>query len=101
MAPHLTAAEPDSINSLDKAGGAPITIHQGLAAARRKKRLEAPHLVNAHGAVKGDSHKRGPKETRGRKKLYSRQAVLTMVKVRGQLVKKTCNNRGALWRDIR
>ena len=101
MAPHLTAAELDFIHSLDKAGGTPITIHQELAAARRKKRLEAPRWANAHKAIQGNTRKRGPKQTRGRKKLYSRQAVLKMDKGRGQLVKKTCNNREVLWGDIR
>ena len=101
MAPHLTPAELDHIHALEQAGKTPIAIHAALATARRRKRMHAPCLVNVRRALKGKTYKRGLKETRGRKRLYSRKAVLKMDKVRKQLIKKAANDREVLWRDIR
>ena len=101
MAPHLTPAELDHIHALEQAGKTPIAIHAALATARRRKRMHAPCLVNVRRALEGKTYKRGLKETRGRKRLYSRKAVLKMDKVRKQLIKKAANDREVLWRDIR
>ena len=101
MAPHLTPAELDHIHALEQAGKTPIAIHAALATARRRKRMHAPCLVNVRRALEGKTHKRGLKETRGRKRLYSRKAVLKMDKVRKQLIKKAANDREVLRRDIR
>ena len=101
MAPHLTPAELDFIHAQDKKGQTPVSIHKMLFAKRPKKNLEAPHLTNVRRALKGNTYKRSRKETRGRKKLYSRKMVLKMDKAREQLTKKIANNREVLWRDVR
>ena len=101
MAPHLTPAELDFIHSLETAGRDPAGIHQALSAQRARKKIAAPHITNVRKALKGNTYKRGRKETRGRRAKYSKKMVLRMDKARKDLAKKVSSGREVLWRDIR
>ena len=101
MAPHLTPTELDSIHSLEAAGCDPAGIHQALSAQRARKKIAAPHITNVRKALKGNTYKRGRKETRGRRAKYSKKMALRMDKARKDLAKKVSSGREVLWRDIR
>ena len=56
----------------------PVEIHAKLAQAREKKEVEAPDLTVVRKFLKGQTHKRGAVETRGRHRLYTAANVRTM-----------------------
>ena len=92
MPPHLTPADLDFLHAQNKKGQTPVSIHKMLHARRLKKHLEAPRLTNARRAFKGNTCKRSRKETRGRKKLYSRKMSFKMDTTRKQWTNKIANN---------
>ena len=50
--------------------------------------------------LKGKTHKRGVKETRGRKRIYSRRNVLTMNAARRKFIQATKGTKQAKWNLI-
>jgi len=95
MAPHLTPTELDPIHSLEAAGRDPAGIHQALSAQRARKKIVAPHITNARKALKGNTYKRGRKETRGRRVKYSKKMVLRMDTARKDLVDESFEWQGS------
>ena len=68
--------------SLGTAGPDPAGFHQALSAQRARKKIAAPHITNARKAFKGNTCKRGRKESRGRRAKYSKKMVLRLHKAR-------------------
>ena len=68
MAPHLTAAELDELQTLSGAGMTTAAIHKRLVSTRRRRGLKAPTIDNVRLALSGKTYKRGRVEARGRKK---------------------------------
>ena len=68
MAPHLTPAELDFVHRQAHLGKTPVQIHALLTARRARKGISTPDLTALRKVVKGSTYKRGPKETRGRKR---------------------------------
>ena len=78
MAPHMSPSELDFIQTKFPAGKTPAQVHKLLETRRGRKGMAAPDLTNIRKALKGLTYKRGLKETRGRKPLYSRKMVRKM-----------------------
>ena len=100
MAPHLTASELDLVHQLDQKGKSPSEIHARLAARRQRAGVEVPDLTTLRRAIKGKTHKRGRKETRGRKAKYSKKWVVSLNRARKYLLKKVDNGREVRWKDV-
>ena len=58
---------------------------------REKDNIEMVDLTNVRRFLRGATHKRGAKETRGRKCIYSRRNVLSMNAARRKFIKKSTN----------
>ena len=100
MAPHLTADELDYIQKLHEQGKAPIEVHAALAACRKKKKQQAPHVTKVRKALKGQTYRRAAVETRGRKKALSRHMVLKMDAARKKLLKRKQGQSEVRWADV-
>ena len=89
MAPHLTPKEQGM--AIAAAGQARSTkqIFDIIRKKREKDNIEMVHITNVRLFLRGVTHKRGAKETRGRKCIYSRRKVLSMNAARGKFIKKT------------
>ena len=83
MAPRLTPAELDYIFELDRAGRRPIEIHAALTRKRTRHGIATPTLARLCAALRGATHRRPRKETRGHKRHAARQ----MGEKRKQLIK--------------
>ena len=68
---------------------------------RARKGMAAPHINYLRKALKGISYKRGRKETRGRKKIYSKRWVKKLNATRKRLIKEAKNEREVGWQDVR
>ena len=100
MAPHPTPSELDSLQQQSALGTEPQKVHSLLAAQRKRRKIPAPHLTRVRKALKGLSYRRGVKETRGRKPVYTRKNVQKMEATRKKLIKKVDGNREVCWKDI-
>ena len=100
MAPHLTGKELDFIHNQDQLGKTPTEIHGLLTTQRARKDMAAPDLTNLRKVIKGQTYKRGGKETRGRKRKLTKKWVSTLDATRKTLLKNTSNNREIRWQDI-
>ena len=100
MAPHLAAAELDSMQKLHEKGKAPMEVHASLAAHRRKTKQKAPHLTKVRKALKGQTYRRAAVETRGRKKSLSRHMVFKMDAARKKLLKRKQGLAEVRWADV-
>ena len=100
MAPHLSPAELDFMLAKERLGKSPIDIHGLLKARRDRKGIVTPNLTAIRKALKGATHKRAHKETRGRKPKYTKKMVLKANKVRKELIKKAAHLREVRWQDI-
>ena len=101
MAPHLSPRELDLIHGWQKQGKTPIEVHGLLARRRARQNVAAPCLPRLRQALRGLTYKRSRKETRGRKKTYSKQWVLKMNAKRKALIKKAKGQREVRWEDVR
>ena len=78
MAPHLTPAELDWVHRQVNLGKTPMRIHSSFTSRRARRDVSTPHLTALRKTIKGFMYKRGHKETRGRKRTYSRKWVVSM-----------------------
>ena len=100
MAPHLTPAELDFIQEKERDGKEVLDIYVALKGRREKKGIAVPHITNFRKLLKGKTYKRSQKETRGRKKKFTKRMVYKMNAVRKSLIKKAANEREIRWCDI-
>ena len=100
MAPHLSPAELDWMQKLDRSGKTPVQIHASLTARRSRRHVVSPNLTNIRKAIKGLTYKRGPKETRGRKPTYSKKWVKALNTARKKLLLTCAQSREVRWRDV-
>ena len=100
MAPHLSPAELDWMQKLDRSGKTPVQIHASLTARRSRRHVASPNLTNIRKAIKGLTYKRGPKETRGRKPTYSKKWVKALNTARKKLLLTCAQSREVRWRDV-
>ena len=82
MAPHLTLAEQDSVRELFAKGKSSSDINSSISKSRAKRGIAIVNITAVRRYMSGRSHKRGPVETRGRKRTFSRRNVLAMDIVR-------------------
>ena len=68
MAPHLAGCELDSISGWLRRGLATVEIHAKLSKERATRGMCAPDATTILRAVRGATHRRGIKQTRGAKK---------------------------------
>ena len=88
MAPHLTNQELDYV-AQQVGMHKPISdIHQVLSKQRSRAGIDAPKIWAVRRAARGRTHRRGPAETRGRKRKLSSADVRRLNKVRQELQKK-------------
>ena len=101
MAPHLTPKELDFLLAAKSAGKLTVVeIHSRLAARRRRKGLEGPHLTSVRKALKGGTFKRGLAETRGRKRKLNAQALRKLDRTRKSLQKRAGGESEVHWQDV-
>ena len=100
MAPHLTPNELDFLQQQAALGTDPQKVHSLLKAQRKRRKIIAPHLTRVRKALKGLSYRRGVKETRGRKPVYTPKNVQNMEATRKKLIKEADGNREVRWKDI-
>ena len=96
MAPHLTPAELDFIQEKERLGKDVLDMYAALKSRREKKGIAVPHITNFRKVLKGKTYKRSQKETRGRKRKFTKRMVLKMNSVRKNLIKKAENEREVL-----
>ena len=101
MAPHLTARELDFIMAQDALGKRPIEVHRSLTSMRARRGVAAPTLPRFRQALRGITYKRSRKETRGRKRKFTRKAILMMNTTRKRLIKQADGQREVRWEDLR
>jgi hypothetical protein len=98
MAPHLSDQELDKIQKWQ--GLETTVILERLTKARERKGLGAPGLHVVQRALKGKTFRRGVTETRGRKKMLTRNNVKKLNSVRKDLIKKAKGEREIHWNEI-
>ena len=91
MAPHMTPKEQGM--AIAAAGQARSTnqIFDVIRKKREKDNSEMVDITNVRRFLRGATHKCGAKETRGRKRIYSRRNVLSMNAARRKFIKKSTN----------
>lgn len=92
MAPHLTETELDRAFRLAGNGAVISVIRDQLAESRRKKKMEGPTIWTIRRALKCKTHKRGKKETRGRKRKLSAAQLRKLHETRARLIKEKDND---------
>ena len=85
----------------ERSGKTPIEIHGLIEARRGRKGIKPPNLTAIRRALRGATHKRGHKETRGRKLKYTKKMVSKANDARKKLIKKASNQREVRWEDVR
>ncbi len=105
MAPHLTKKELDEIMQKgkklkSKTLKTPAEKLCKINKARRKAGIPVIQLQAVHRALKGTTHRRGLKETRGRKKILSVANLKTIDKVRKKIIKRVDGDRAVTWSEL-
>ena len=98
MAPQLTNKELDFI--VKNGQSAPTEVHAKLVKMRARKQLDGPHLTSVRRALKGQTHRRGRIETRGRKRKLQPRSVRRLNTVRKELQKKVKGDREVPWEEV-
>ena len=101
MVPHLTHAEQDRVRELFAVGKSSADIYNSISNCRTKQGVAMVNITAIRRYMRGRSHKRGPVETRGRKRAFSRRNVLAMDAARRKFIKETKGGRPARWGAIR
>ena len=83
-----------------KNGKEPIEIYEKLKQQQQRKQIQPPDLTTVRRALKGKTHRRAIKETRGRKKLLSAANIRKLNSVRKTLIKKAKGEREIHWKEI-
>jgi hypothetical protein len=97
MAPHLSKQELDRVFTLFAKGEATTQILERITARRAKRGVEAPMLGAIQRALKGNTFKRGVKETRGRKRKLSKANTRQLDKTRKELIQKAKGEEEITW----
>ena len=100
MGKHLSAAERDLIRELVAKKKLAPEVHAKLVAARRRRHQPPLDITTVRRHMRGTTFKVGVLETRGRKRVYSKRAVLKMNKTRKQLIKTIGGDREVHWKEI-
>ena len=100
MAPHLTPAELDFVHRQAHLGKTPVQVHALLMARRARKDISTPDVIALRKVIKGSTYKRGPKETRGRKRTYSRKWVISLNVARKKLLSSCAHRQEVCWFDV-
>ena len=88
----MTSKELDRALALSGKGMVPIDVHKKLEESRKKKGEDGPALETVRRALKGTTHKRGKKETRGRKPKLTPLMLRKLQQKRLQLILEADND---------
>lgn len=97
MAPHLSAVEQDRALQAMARKSTSLQIYDLLERARVRRGIQMVNLTVVRRFLKGATHKRGAKETRDRKRIYSRRNVLTMNAARRKFIQATKGTKQVKW----
>ena len=100
MGKHLSAAERDLMRELVAKKKLAPEVHAKLVAARRRRHQPPLDITTVRRHMRGTTFKVGVLETQGRKRVYSKRAVLKMNKTRQQLIKTIGGDREVHWKEI-
>ena len=100
MAPHFTDCELDFAFELARGGATPTEIHKRIKLERGKKGLTAPNLTTVRRALRGVTHKRGLKETRGAKVKLTLRQLRRLDSARKELIQKAAGEGEVHVKDI-
>ena len=82
-------------------GKSTIEIYNAIARRRARRGIPMVNVTAIRSLVRGQSHRRGKVETRGRKRALSRRNVLSMDAARVKFIKSTKGTRQATWDLLR
>ena len=88
MAPHFSKVELDVASCMAHNGATPTEIHRHFSQLRTKRGLIAPDLTTVRRALRGVTHKRGLKETRGAKVKLTPKQLRRLDSIRKELICK-------------
>ena len=91
MAPHFSKHELDAAFSMAQKGSTPTEIHRHFTRLRTKRGLAAPDLTTVRRALRGATHKRSMKETRGPKVKLTPVQVRRLNAAREDLIHKAAD----------
>ena len=91
MAPQLTKLELDRAFLHLGKGATPVEIHAKLRKSRALREEDGPDVTSVRRALRGSTHKRGRKETRGRKPSLSVAQIRRLEPARVALIEKAEN----------
>ena len=100
MAPHLSDAELDKVTFMSKKGKSTNDILNRIEKDRENMGIEPPLLRVIQKAVRGETHKRGLAEARGRKRTWTQSQVFKAEATRKKLYKKADGEQEVHWKDI-
>lgn len=100
MGKHLTAVERDYMRVLAAQKKLPPEVHAKLMVMRRRRRQPPLDITTVRRHMRGKTFKAGAAETRGRKRVYSKRAVLKMNKTRKQLIRSAGGEQEVHWDHI-
>ena len=97
----LTEAERAKVDKLVRTEGkTPTQALQRINAARDKDGVQHVHKSTVHRFCRGLTHKRGAKETRGRKTILAKKDIVHLDRTRRQLIKKANNQHRVKYDDV-
>ena len=99
MAPHLEPRELDKIHEWARTMNGPEVL-QCLQKARERRGIAVPTLRTVQQVMAGVTHRRGRKETRGRKPKLTKQNVRKLNTTRKTLIKAAKGEREVHWDEI-
>lgn len=100
MAPHVTSSEQDVIRKLHGGHAAPDKILTAINKTRRRDKIEEISIDAVRRFVKGLTHRAGPVEKRGRKRLLTRRSATALNSTRKALIKKSKGEYEVHWKDV-
>ena len=88
--PQLSKSEQDRCLVLQGKGHTPeeIRVKLGVTRGKRVPPAPPPDVTSVRRYLRGATHKRGAKETRGRKRAFTPKKMRSLNKIRKQLLKK-------------
>ena len=96
----MTEKELDYIRDRANKGDTPVQIHEKLSKCRARKNIVCPDLTNIRKSLKGQTHRRGKVETRGRKRVLTKKQVLKVNSTRKKLIKEAKGEREICWSEV-
>jgi hypothetical protein len=105
MAKHLTTQERDMLRRWQATGLQPTAIHAKLVKLRSRqkikgKKMKAPDLTAVRKVLKGKTYLQGKPEARGRKRILTTANVLTMNRVRKELIVEADSEQEVAWKEV-